>query len=51
MLAAFIGGRELLLIPAALSVMVGVPLVILAVVLFVVNRPKNVARNAMAERH
>ena len=37
-LAAFIGGWELLLIAAVLGVLVGVPLLILALVLFVVNR-------------
>ena len=50
-LAAFIGGWELLLIAAVLGVLIGVPLLILAIVLFVVNRQKKVARNAMEERH
>ena len=39
-LAAFIGGWELLLIAAVLGVLVGVPLLILAIVLLVVNRQK-----------
>ena len=39
-LAAFIGGWELLLIAAVLGVLVGVPLLILAIVLLVVNRRK-----------
>ena len=43
MLAAFIGGWELLLIAVVLGVMIGVPLVIVVIVLFVVNRQK---RNA-----
>ena len=37
-LAAFVGGWELLLIAAVLGVLVGVPLLILAIVLLVVNR-------------
>ena len=40
MLAAFIGGWELLLIAVVLGVLVGVPLVIVVIVLFVVNRQK-----------
>ena len=39
-LAAFLGGWELLLIAAVLGVLVGVPLLILAIVLFIVNRQK-----------
>ena len=42
MFAAFIGGWELLLIAAVLGVLVGVPLLILAIVLFVANRRKRV---------
>jgi hypothetical protein len=40
MLAAFIGGWELLLIGLALSVMAGVSLTILAIVVFVLRRRK-----------
>lgn len=39
-LAAFIGGWELLLIAAVLGILVGVPLLILAIVPLVVNRRK-----------
>lgn len=42
MFAAFIGGWELLLIAAVLGVMIGVPLIVVAIVLFVVNRRKAV---------
>ena len=40
MLAAFIGGWELLLIGAALCVMLGVPLLVLGTVVFMVRRQK-----------
>ena len=40
MLAAFIGGWELLLIGAALCVMIGVPLLVLGIVVFMVRRQK-----------
>jgi hypothetical protein len=52
MLAVFgIGGWELLLIAAVFGVIVGVPLIILAIVLLVVNRQKNVARTTVEETH
>ena len=44
MLAAFIGGWELLLIAVVLGVMLGVPLVIVVIVLFVLNRQKKNAQ-------
>ena len=40
MFAAFIGGWELLLITAVLGGVIGVPLIIVAIILFVVNRKK-----------
>jgi hypothetical protein len=40
MLAAFIGGWELLLIGAVLCVMIGVPLLVLGIVVFMVRRQK-----------
>ena len=40
MLAAFIGGWELLLIAAVIGMTVGVPLLIVAIVLLLVNRRK-----------
>ena len=43
-LTAFIGGWELLLIAVVLGVLVGVPLIIVAIVLFVVNRRKKTPR-------
>ena len=51
MFAAFIGGWELLLIALVLGVMVGVPLIVVAIVLFVVNRRKNAAPPALQEQH
>jgi hypothetical protein len=48
--AAFIGGWELLLIAAVLGVMVGVPVLIVAIVLFVVNQRKNVPSPSNQER-
>ena len=49
-LAAFIGGWELLIIAAVLGVLVGVPLLVLAIVLFIVNRRKNVPSPPNQER-
>ena len=42
MFAAFIGRWELLLIALVLAVMIGVPLIVVVIVLFVVNRRKTV---------
>jgi O-antigen ligase len=50
MFAAFIGGWELLLIAAVLGVMIGVPLIVVAVVLFVVNRKKNLPPEISSQR-